>query len=97
MIFATFLNALADILHLVLNLYMWIIIISALLSFVRPDPYNQFVQIIYRLTEPVFMQVRRILPTIISGVDLSPLIVIIAIKFVDLFVVGILRNYAASL
>lgn len=97
MILSTFLNAIADICHLTLNIYMWIIIISALLSFVRPDPYNQIVQILYRLTEPVFVRIRRLLPTIFGGVDISPLIAIIFIKFIDLFFVGLLKNYAASL
>ena len=97
MILATFLNAIVEIVHILINAYMWIVIISALISFVRPDPYNQIVQILYRLTEPVFMQVRRILPTIFNGIDFSPLIVIIFLKFIDLFLIGILRNYVASI
>lgn len=96
MVFATFLNAITEILHILINTYMWIVIISALLSFVRPDPYNQIVQILYRLTEPVFMQVRRVLPTVFNGIDFAPLIVIIFLKFIDLFVIGILRNYVTS-
>lgn len=97
MIFSTFISAIADILHMLLNIYMWILIFSALLSFVRPDPQNQVVQILYRLTEPVLMHIRRLLPTIFSGIDISPLIVIILIRFIDLFFVGMLQNYANSL
>ena len=97
MVFATFLNAITEILHILINAYMWIVIIAALITFVRPDPYNQIVQILYRLTEPVFMQVRRVLPTIFSGVDFAPLIVIIFLKFIELFFIGILRNYVSSL
>ena len=47
-ILATFVEAVAQILHMVINLYIWIVIISALISFVRPDPYNPLVQILYR-------------------------------------------------
>lgn len=97
MILSTFLSAIADILHLILNVYMWIVIFSALISFVRPDPSNQVVQILYRLTEPLFIQVRKLLPTVFGGVDISPLIVIILIRFVDLFFIGMLQNYANSL
>ncbi|MBR7117743.1 MAG: YggT family protein [Helicobacteraceae bacterium] len=96
MVLATFLNAITEILHILINTYMWIVIISALITFVRPDPYNQIVQILYRLTEPVFMQVRRALPTIFNGIDFAPLIVIIFLKFIDLFLIGILRNYVVG-
>ena len=96
MVLTTFLNAITEILHILINTYMWIVIISALITFVRPDPYNQIVQILYRLTEPVFMQVRRALPTIFNGIDFAPLIVIIFLKFIDLFSIGILRNYVVS-
>lgn len=97
MILATFLKAIAEILHMLITTYMWVIIIASLISFVRPDPYNQIVQILYRLTEPVFMRVRKIVPTIFYGIDFAPLIVIILLKFIDLFFVGILKNYVATL
>lgn len=71
-------------LHTVINLYIWIVIIAALLSFVRPDPRNPVVQILYRLTEPVFQWIRNKLPfVVISGIDLSPLIIILGLQFID--------------
>jgi len=73
-----------QLLHTVINIYIWIIIISALLSFVRPDPYNPVVRAIYSLTEPVFEWVRRTMPFVmLSGIDLSPLVVLLALQFVD--------------
>ena len=66
------------------------VIISALISFVRPDPYNPIVQILHRLTNPVYAFIRRFIPTIIGGVDVAPIIVILVLQFVDLFAVKLL-------
>lgn len=69
---------------MLLNLYSWIVIIAALLSFVNPDPYNPIVRFIYGLTEPVFSFIRKKMPFIvINGIDLSPLIVLIAISIIN--------------
>jgi len=71
------------------TLYIWIIIIASFLSFVRPDPNNPIVQVLYRLTEPVFAFIRKKLPfVVISGIDLSPLVIIFGLQFIDI----ILRN-----
>ena len=78
--------ALAQTLHSVINIYIWIVIITSLLSFVRPDPYNPIVQILYRLTEPVFSFIRSKMPFVLfSGIDLSPLVVILGLQLVDNF------------
>jgi len=75
-----------QLLHTVINLYIWIVIIAALLSFVRPDPRNPIVQILYRLTEPVYDVLRRKMPfLIIGGIDLSPLVIILGLQFIDTF------------
>jgi len=75
-------NPIISTIVMVLNIYSFIVIISALLSFVRPDPNNQFVQIIYKLTEPLFSYIRKKVPFVIySGIDFSPLVVILAINF----------------
>jgi len=73
------------------TLYIWIIIIASFLSFVRPDPYNPVVQILTRLTEPAFAFVRRKLPFVVmSGIDLSPLIIIFGLQFIDIIIRNIL-------
>ena len=78
--------ALVQTIHSVINIYIWIVIISALLSFVRPDPYNPVVQILNRLTEPVMSFIRNKLPFVVfSGMDLSPLVVILGLQLVDNF------------
>jgi YggT family protein len=78
--------AIVQLIHTVLNLYIWIVIIAALLSFVRPDPYNPIVQVLYRLTEPVMNFIRQKMPfVVLSGIDLSPLVVILTLQLIDNF------------
>jgi len=83
--------ALVQLIHTIINLYIWIIIIAAFLSFVRPDPYNPIVQTLYRLTEPVFVWVRKKLPfVVISGIDLSPIVILLGLQFIDNILIHIL-------
>jgi len=96
-ILANFLEASARILQIGLTIYMWIIIIRALVSWVSPDPYNPIVRALYLLTEPVLRPVRRIMPTRGLGIDLSPIIVILAIIFLQGFLVKTLLQIAMSL
>ena len=67
-----------------LDLYSWVIIAAALITWVSPDPRNPIVQFLFRATEPVLRPVRNLLPPWrTGGLDLSPLIVIIAIQFIE--------------
>jgi YggT family protein len=77
--------AFASIFISILSLYKWVIIISALLSWVQPDPYNPIVQMLYRLTEPAYALVRRFIPTVFGGMDMAPLILIFGIQFLEIF------------
>lgn len=97
MIVGTLIESFASIFHMVLNLYIWVVIIGALLTWVRPDPYNQFVQIIYKLTEPVYTLTRKYIPTVFGGIDLAPLIIVIALQFMDIFIYNLLMKIAHSI
>ena len=97
MVISTFIQALAQILSMVINIYIWVVIIAAVISWVRPDPYNPIVQILYKLTEPLYARIRRLIPTIIGGVDLTPILVILALKFIDLFLVQLLFSLARNI
>ena len=92
-----FLHALAQVLSIALNLYMYIIIARAILSWVNPDPYNPIVQFLNRITEPVLYRVRKAIPMHGIGIDLSPILIILAIYFLQIFLVGSLEHTAASL
>ena len=89
--------ALANLLHLVLQAYFWIIIARAVLSWVNPDPFNPIVRFLYRVTEPVLRPIRHRLPTLSIGIDLAPMVVILAIFFLDSFLISTLRDLALSL
>ena len=89
-----FFTALANLVNLALWAYMWIIIIRALLSWVNPDPYNPIVRFLYRVTEPVLRPIRSRFPTWQMGLDLSPLVVILVIYFLQQFLVPILHEIA---
>ncbi len=91
-----FLVALAKVIDTVLFIYMWIIIIRAVLSWVSPDPYNPIVRFIYNVTEPVLYQIRRRLPVSFGGIDLSPVIVLLIIMFLQNFVVRSLLHFSRS-
>jgi YggT family protein len=96
-VLGNFIIAVAKIIHVVLSIYMWVIIARAILSWVNPDPYNQIVQFLYRVTEPVLAQVRRWLPFGRMGIDISPIIVILVIYFLDEFLIKSMIELAVTL
>ena len=93
---ANFISALAYVLDFVLTVYMYILIARAIISWVNPDPYNPIVNFLNRATEPVLYRVRRVLPDM-GGLDLSPLLVLLAIFFLQKFVVSSLFEVANRL
>jgi YggT family protein len=93
---ANLLTAIAGVLGLVLTLYMYIVIARALISWVNPDPRNPIVRFLYNATEPLLYRVRRVVPYM-GGIDFSPLVVIIAIYFLQSFLVTSLVDLAYRL
>jgi len=87
-ILGNFLIAIANILDIILTIYMWIVIISAVISWVNPDPYNQIVRLLYALTDPVFRRIRQIIGARLGPIDFSPMIVILAIIFTKKFLIS---------
>ncbi len=96
-VLGNFIIAMAKVIDIALTLYMWIIIARAVISWVNPDPYNKIVIFLYRATEPVLRQVRRILPLRNIGIDVSPIIVILVIIFLQYFLVETIIQLARSL
>ena len=80
--------ALGNLFTNLIGIYIWVIIITALLSFVNPDPYNPIVQFLYRITNSAYSFVKRFINTNIGGIDLAPLAIIIGLQ-----VVIIILNY----
>jgi YggT family protein len=87
------LQGLATVLDTVLWLYMWVIIARALISWVNPDPWNPIVQFLERVTEPVLAPIRRWIGWRM-GIDLSPIIAILIISFLQIAVVKTLSDFA---
>ena len=96
-VFGNLIMALAKVMNIVLTVYMWIIIVRALISWVNPDPYNQIVIVLYRITEPVLAPVRRMIPLRNIGLDFSPIIVLLAIMFLRYFLVETMIQLAQRL
>ena len=94
-IIGNLLIAVATVIDYVLLFFMWIVIARAVLSWVNPDPYNPIVRVINSVTEPVFYQIRRRLPVSFGGLDLSPIIVFLAVIFLRKFLVESLFRMAA--
>ena len=93
-IFGYFLQALAMVLSTIFTLATIVVIARAVLSWVSPDPYNPIVRLINQFSEPLLFPVRKRVPYI-GGIDLSPIIVLLIIMFLDNFVVASLQRIAA--
>jgi YggT family protein len=96
-ILSNFMIAIAKVLDIVLTIFMWIVIARAVLSWVSPDPYNPIVRFIHKVTEPVLYQIRRRIPVNFGGIDFSPIIVFLAIIFLQRFVVHSLYGLAQTM
>lgn len=89
-----FMMAIAQLLDFLLTAYMWIIIGRAVISWVNADPYNPIVRFLYDVTEPLLGRIRRVLPFDMGGIDLSPIILIMVIMFLQSFLVPTLKQLA---
>jgi YggT family protein len=85
---------------LVLDLYWWVVVIAVIVSWLIAfnviNTYNNFVRTLLRaleaLTEPVFRRIRKVVPPI-GGLDLSPLVVLVAIWFIQYSLTWASRTY----
>jgi YggT family protein len=91
---ANFILTIAEILNFVLEIYIWIIIGAALVSWVSPDPYNPVVRFLYRVTEPALRPIRRLIGNRLGPIDISPLIVIFIIYIIQRFLITSLVEIA---
>ncbi|MFH1653098.1 MAG: YggT family protein [Pseudomonadota bacterium] len=98
-ILAYLIIALSKVIGLIINIYTFIVIIAALISWVSPDPHNPIVKLVYGLTWPVFARIRRFLPEPLRRlpIDISPIIVLILLVLIDTIVVGMLYNYGTRM
>ena len=96
-VLSTLIQAVAQLFDLLIQLYIFIVIGRALISWVNPDPYNPIVRFLHTATEPVFMRMRRVLPLVFSGIDLTPIALLLLLTFLQRLISGWLYQLAHSL
>ncbi len=96
MILAILLKAIAQLVHTVFQIYILLVIVRSLLSWLGPLPYHPLIQLLRRLTDPVFRLAHRVLPfLVVNGIDLSPIVVLLLLYFADTFLTDTLLLMAA--
>jgi len=85
--------SLAVLFSMLFKVVYFLLVIRIILSWFRVDPYSELANILYRITDPILLPLRR-LPLQIGGIDLSPIIAFLLLSFLDSFVVGVLRQLA---
>ena len=93
---SNFLLALAKLIDFVLSAYIWVVIGRAVISWVNADPYNPVVRFLVQVTDPILSRIRRVIPAM-GGIDLSPMVLILAIIFLQSFLVPTLKQIALTL
>lgn len=92
-----FMMALAQLLDFLLSAYLWVVIGRAVISWVNADPSNPVVRFLYEITEPLLSRIRRWIPISMGGIDFSPMILILAIMFLQSFLVATLKQMARAI
>ena len=90
--FYSFFGSIIGLISGLLEMYKWIVIISALISWVNPDPYNPIVRFLHTITEPALRPIRRFIGHRLGPIDFSPLILIVAIIVVQIFLTSLVRS-----
>ena len=91
------LHALAVVLDIVLNTLLIVILVNAVLSWVRPDPSNPIVMFLERVSDLVCDPIRKLIPTNVSGIDFAPFVAMLVIWFVKMFLVSTLNDVAVRM
>lgn len=93
-VFGNLFSTIAHILDILLEVYMWVVIVRAILSWINPNPYNPLVRIIYGLVDPVTYRISRFFPTRIGMIDIAPFLLLLIIIFLQKFIVRTLFDLA---
>lgn len=95
-VFSNFIIVALNLIGQLLNIYLWIVIIAAVLTWIEPNPYNPIVRFLYGVTEPVFDFVRQHLPVFFGGFDFSPIVVILVIEFIQAYFIPTFARLALT-
>ena len=94
---SNFIFSIAKLLDIIITLLYWLIIIRALVSWVNPDPFNPIVQFLMRTTDPMLAPIRRVLGMHRWRIDVSPIVAILGLIFLQGFLVRSLMDLAARI
>lgn len=86
----------AELIQLAIYVFLFSILIQVIMSWINPGSYNPMLSVLYSLNEPLLTPARRIVPPI-GGLDLSPIVVMVALQLVAILLVGPLRQLAGTL
>jgi YggT family protein len=86
----TLLISILQFISIIVGLYIWVVIIAALITWVQPNPYNPIVRFLWNVTEPVYRWIRRYIPTTFGGFDIAPIILILALQFLQILINNII-------
>jgi YggT family protein len=96
-ILGNFLIALGNLLSFVLGFLIFVVIGRAIISWVSPDPYNPIVRFLTLSTEPFLRPLRRVIPMVGSGIDLTPLVLLALVYFLQSFLAQTILDYGVRL
>jgi len=91
------LNALATVVNYIFQIYFYIVIGRAIISWVNPDPYNPIVRFLHSATDPVLYRIRRLVPLQFGGFDFSPIVLLLGLEVARQLLVGLIFGAARSL
>jgi YggT family protein len=91
-----FVQSIAELLGLLINVFIGAILIQVILSWVAPGSYNPMIGLVHRIAEPLLAPARRILPAM-SGIDFSPLVVLIVLQLLKILVVAPIASFGIHL
>ena len=94
---ANLLFAVAQVLDYALWAYAWILLGRVVISYINADPNNPLIRFLYGATEPILEHVREKLPVTSGGFDFSPIVVWLAVMFLQRFLVRSLYDWAQAL
>ncbi|AZV46357.1 hypothetical protein C3L23_03440 [Nautilia sp. PV-1] len=88
----TLLISILQFISILISIYIWVVIIAALITWVQPNPYNPIVRFLWNVTEPVYRWIRRYIPTTFGGFDIAPIILILALQFLQILINNIIMS-----
>ena len=96
-ILANLLAAIGEVLGMLLSIMVFIVIARAVISWVNPDPYNPIVRFLHASTDPLLRPLRRFIPLVGGGIDITPIVLLLILYFLKIALVQTILDYALQL